>query len=169
MTVSADMKDDSSFLDDLVHGIYQLAVTHFMPDDDRFYAKKCGEEALLVSVLPSDPLTSCPEIRLKDLDGLSILLLTNIGFWANMHRAKTPHTKYLPQIDRSSFADIAENSAYPIFASDYYIRRDVRIPGRIDIPIADPECRAEYYLVCLRSEQRKFRKLFDSVHERTIY
>lgn len=169
MTVSADMKDDSTFLDDLENGIYQLAVTHFKPDDDCFYAKKCGEETLLVSVLPSDPLTFYPEIYLKDLDGLSILLLSNNGFWSNMHRAKTPNTKYLPQIDRSSFADIAENSPYPVFASDYYIRRDVCVPGRIDIPLVDKECHTEYYLVCLKSEQRKFKKLFDSVHEKTIY
>lgn len=86
-----------------------------------------------------------------------------------MHRAKTPNTKYLPQIDRNSFSDIAENSAYPIFASDYYIRRDIRIPGRIDIPLVDEECHTEYYLVCLKSEQRKYKRLFDSVHERTIY
>ena len=169
MTISADMKDDSTFLEDLEKGVYQLAVTHFKPNDDRFYAKKCGEETLLVSVLPSDPLTFYPEIHLEDLDGLSILLLTNIGFWSNMHRAKTPNTKYLPQIDRSSFSDIAANSPYPIFASDYYIRRDIRIPGRIDIPLVDEECHTEYYLVCLKSEQRKYKRLFDSVHERTIY
>ncbi|MGB4091773.1 MAG: LysR family transcriptional regulator [Ruminococcus flavefaciens] len=169
MTISADMKDDATFFDDLENGIYQLAITHSIPDRDGFYYKKCGEESLFVSVLPSDPLTFYPEIHLKDLDGLSILLLTKIGFWANMHRAQTPHTKYLPQIDRSTFTELAEHSAYPIFASDYFIRRGERIQGRIDIPIADPECHTEYYLVCVDSEKERFRRLFSLVHEKTVY
>ena len=169
MTISADMKDDADFFDDIENGIYQLAVTHTQPDREGFCCKKCGEETLLVSVLPSDPLTFYPEIHLKDLDGLSILLLTKIGFWANMHRAKTPHTKYLPQIDRGTFIELAENSAYPIFASDYFIRRGERINGRIDIPIADPECHTEYFLVCAESESSRFRRLFSLIHDKTIY
>ncbi|HAG13187.1 MAG TPA: LysR family transcriptional regulator [Ruminococcus sp.] len=169
MTISADMKDDKTFPDDLRNGIYQLAITHCPPEQPGFFCKKCGEETLLVSVLPDHPLAQNPEIRLHDLDGLSILLLTQIGFWANMHKAKTPHTKYLPQIDRNSFNELAANSAYPVFASDYYVRRGERIPGRIDIPISDPECHTDYYLVCMESEKHHYQKLFDSIHARTVY
>lgn len=169
MTISADMKDDRTFFEDLENGVYQLVITHMPPDRPGLCCKKCGEETLLVSVRPSDPLAFYPEIHLRDLDGLSLLLLTRIGFWANMHKDKTPHTRYLPQIDRSSFMELAENSAYPVFASDYYLRRGIRFEGRMDIPLADPECHTEYYLVCLASETKRFARLFDNVHERTIY
>ena len=91
MTLSMDMMDDSSFLDRLRDGTYQLAVLHEKPDSDVFYYKKCGHEDLFISVHPGNPLAFYPEIHLKDLDGMSILLLSRIGFWANMHREKTPH------------------------------------------------------------------------------
>ena len=42
MTISADMKDDADFFDDIENGIYQLAVTHTQPDREGFCCKKCG-------------------------------------------------------------------------------------------------------------------------------
>ena len=168
MTISADMKDDADFLARLEDGTYQLAVTHFQPESDIFHCKKCGHEDLFISVTPSNPLTFYPEIHLKDLDGLSILLLSKIGFWANTHRAKTPNTNYLLQVERSSFIELTAGSEYPVFASSYYIQRGNTVPGRVNIPIVDPECHTDYYLVCLESERKKFQKVFNSIHDRTI-
>jgi DNA-binding transcriptional LysR family regulator len=169
MTISADMKDDADFLARLEDGTYQLAVTHFKPESDIFYSKKCGHEDLFISVTPSNPLTFYPEVHLKDLNGLSILLYSKIGFWASTHRTKTPNTNYLLQVERSSFSELASGSEYPVFASNYYIRRGDAVPGRVNIPIVDPECHTDYYLVCLESKKRRYIKLFDSIHERTVY
>lgn len=168
MTISADMTDDTGFLEKLENGIYQLAVTHFKPEDDLFHCKRCGHEDLFISLAPGNPLTFYPEIHLEDLDGLSILLLSRIGFWANVHRGKTPNTNYLLQIETDSFAELVTNSSYPAFSSSYYIRRGETISGRINVAITDPECHTDYYLVCLSSEKKKYKALFDIVTEKTI-
>lgn len=168
MTISADMSDDAGFLDRLANRTYQLAVTHFEPDDPRFFSKKCGHEDLYISLLPSDPLTFYPEIRLRDLDGKSILLLSRIGFWNNITTYETPHSNYLLQVQRDSFNELAGNTDYPYFSSSYYIRRNLSLPGRINVSLADDECHTDYYLVCLRSEAGRFRKLFDQIGESTI-
>ena len=95
MTISADMSDDTLFVDRLKSHEYHLAVLHEDPRDDEIFTKKCGHEDLFISLIPGDPLTFYPEIHLSDLDGRSILLLTRIGFWMNFHADKTPHTTYL--------------------------------------------------------------------------
>lgn len=168
MTISADMGDDSDFLDKLENGTYQLAVTHFRPESDHFHSKKCGHEDLFIALEPGNPLAFYPEIHLKDLDGLSILLLSRIGFWTKVHREKTPNARYLLQIEANAFAELVRNSSYPSFSSSYYIRRGDTVPGRVDIAIADPECHTDYYLVCSASEKEKYRTLFDMVTEDTI-
>ena len=168
MTISADMKDDSDFPDRLEDGTYQLAVTHFKPESEIFHCKKCGHEDLFISVTSSNPLTFYPEIHLKDLDGLSILLFSKIGFWANIHRSKTPNTKYLLQVERSSFTELAAGSEYPVFASSYYIQHGNTVPGRVNIPIVDPECHTDYYLVCLENKKKQYSRLFDSITENTV-
>ena len=168
ITISADMMDDRTFTDRLKDRTYQLAVLHQKPDSDLFYSKKCGHEDLYISVHPGNPLAFYPKVHLKDLDGLSILLLSRIGFWANMHREKTPHAHYLLQIEPDSFSELAANSSYPVFSSSYYIRRGNSIPGRINIPIADPECHTDFYLTCLKTDKEKYAALFRQITEWTI-
>ncbi len=168
MTISADMMDDLQFLAKLENGDYQLAVVHEEPADESLAYKKCGHEDLFVSLDPSNPLTFYPEIHLKDLDGLSVLLLQGIGFWSRMHRSQTPNTKYLVQTEYNSLQELTANSSYPVFASSYYIRRGEMPSGRVNIPLADPECHTDYYLVCLKENYEKYRTLFERVNEATI-
>ena len=123
MTISSDMTEDSSFEEKLKEGIYQLAVLHYKPEDEAFFCMKCGSEQLYISLPSGNPLAFYPEVHLKDLDGLSILLLSRIGFWSGIHRAKTPNSKYLLQVEESSFAELAGNSKYPIFSSSYFVER----------------------------------------------
>ena len=168
MTISQDMMDDKDFEENLKAGVYQLAVMHYKPEDTSFYAQKCGSEQLYISLSSGDPMAFYPEVHLKDLDGLSILLLSQIGFWSGVHRAKTPNSKYLLQVEESSFAELAGNSQYPIFSSSYFVGRGETLPGRVNVPIAEPECSVQYYLVCLESEKKKYEKLFKRIHADTI-
>ena len=168
MTLSSDMADDEGFLEKLEKGIYQLAVTHFRPDDTLFYSQKCGHESLYISLMPGNPLTFYPEIHLKDLDGLTILLLSRIGFWSKVHRRKTPNSKYLVQVEDDSFFELASTSEYPVFSSSYFVNRGDVFPERINIPLTDPECSADYYMVCLASERNKYNTLFKRLREDTI-
>ena len=168
MTISADMSDDAHFPDKIKKGIYQLAVVHVKPEDSCFYSMKCGHESLFISVKPGSPLTFYPEVHLKDLNGLTILLLSRIGFWSKVHRDKTPDSKYLLQVEDDSFHELASTSDYPIFSSSYFINRGEVFPDRINIPIADSECSANYYLVCLSSETKRFEPLFKHIREDTI-
>ena len=168
MTISADMTDDSDFLNKLKNGTYQLAVTHFEPDKSVFYSKKIGHEQLYISLTPGNPLSFYPEIHLKDLNGLTILLLSRIGFWSTVHREKTPNTKYLLQVEDDSFREIASNSQYPFFSSSYFINRGETFPDRINIPIVDKECSTDFYLVCMLSEKPKYDELIKHVNENTI-
>ena len=168
MTISADMSDDAQFVDRLKSQEYHLAVLHEDPADEAIHVKKCGHEDLFISLMPGDPLTFYPEIHLSDLDGKSILLLTRIGFWMNFHANKTPNTNYLLQVDQDSFYELSLNSAYPSFTSSYYLSRGMTLKGKVNIPIADPECHTNYYLACLASEKEKYKTLFDRVNETTI-
>lgn len=169
ITISADMADDSSFLEKLERGVYQLAVVHEPPTAKQFHWKKCGHEDLYISLMPENPLAMRPEARLSDLDGMSILLLSQIGFWANTHRAKTPNAKYLLQVELDSFRELAANSSYPVFASGYHIRHGQTLPGRVNVPLVDMECHTDYYLVSLASERKRFEALFDLITETTIW
>lgn len=168
MTISSEMKDDTDFLQKLENHEFQLAVVHEKPVDPKFYVKKCGYEDLYINLSPSHPLTFYPEIYLKDLDGQSILLFTQIGFWMNSCKNKMPHSHFLLQIERDSFEELAQVSEFPVFSSSYYRSARNRISNRIEIPIIDSECHTFYYLVCLKSEYERYKRLFEVINENTI-
>lgn len=168
MTISADMKDDRDFPSRLLDGTYQLAVTHFPLDKEEFYCRKCGEEQLFLSVPPDSSLAFYPEIRLSDLDGLSVLLFSRIGFWMDMVKEKAPRAHFMLMVQRSSFTELVEHSDYPCFSSSYYIKRGDMPSRRVNIPIADEESRASYYLSCLKENKKRFDPLFGQMREDTI-
>ena len=168
MTISSDMKEDSHFEEGLKQGLYQLAVLHYKPEDEAFFSKKCGSESLYISLPSGSPLSFYPELHLKDLDGMNILLLSQIGFWGNVHVSKTPNTKYLTQIEETAFTVLATDSEYPVFSSSHFIRRGETLPGRVNVALADPECHTDYYLVCLASERKQFERLFKNVSDDLI-
>ena len=163
MTISSDMKEDSHFEEGLKQGLYQLAVLHYKPEDEAFFSKKCGSESLYISLPSGSPLSFYPELHLKDLDGMNILLLSQIGFWSMIQHTKTPNAHYLTQIEETAFTVLATDSEYPVFSSSHFIRRGETLPGRVNVALADPECHTDYYLVCLASEKKKFERLFKTV------
>ena len=167
MTLSADMKDDADFFAKLKGRTYQLAVTHTPPEDaEVFHAKKCGHEDLFLSLPTTSPLVFHPSLRLEHLKGETLLLLNRVGFWMKAVHERTPQTRYLMQEERTTLTELAANSPYPIFQSGYFIARGETIEGRISVPLADPECRTDYWLVCLKEELPKYRKLFDKMTEK---
>ena len=74
MTVSSDMTDDADFLMKLRNHTYQLAVTHFQPEDPAFHSKKIGHESLFISLTPGNPLAFYPEVHLQDRSPSQIAL-----------------------------------------------------------------------------------------------
>ncbi len=168
MTISADMKSDRDFLPELQKGRYQLAVTHRKPDADVFAFAKIGQEKLFLTVPSSNPLAFYPEVRLKDLSGMTMLLLNRIGFWMDLVNENIENPRFIIQYEQASFDELTRLSEVPIFTSSYYLKRGGHVPGRIDIPIADPVCLADYYLVCKKEARRQYEKLFRAVNEKTV-
>ncbi len=168
MTLSADMRTDSDFLNRLDQHVYDLVVLHEKPDAPGYYSKKIGHEDLFFNVDVSDPLAFFPEVHLRDLSKKSILLLNQIGFWMDLVKDEIKEPQFAVQYEQGAFDAVAQNSTLPYFTSSIYLNGQNRTPGRIDIPLADRSCHVDYYLVCLTSEKSKYRQLFSYVQEHTI-
>lgn len=162
MTISSDIKTDDVLLNGLKNSTYQLIVLHEEPDDEDLYFEECGKESLSISVPPAHPLAAFDSISFEDLSDVPILLYTQVGFWYEMTLKKIPSPHLLLQENRDTFTEIAGASALPTFFSSYFDKFENRdISHRKIIPITDPEASVTYYLVCLKSERRRFRDFFD--------
>lgn len=162
------MDDDEDFLNLLDKREYQLAVTHYIPDSNKYYYVKCGHESLYLSVPKGHHFESKLEISLKELEKMAILTYTNVGIWNLKDNIKYQKIHHLIQTDHSTYAELIATTSYPCFTTSYFARRGIQIPKRVSIKISDPECSFDYYLVCLKGEEEKFKRLFDRICENTV-
>ena len=106
------------------------------------------------------------ELSFQDIDGESVLLFSQIGFWREVCRQKMPLTRTLVQTEQEDFDELVQASALPCFSSDWAIRQYGKPQNRIVIPISDPEGTAVYHFLCRREDRRKFSPLIGRLQRR---
>lgn len=161
------MKDDDSFSEGLRRQTYQLAVMHTQPDGDDFFVRKCGSEKLYLSVRASDPLAFIRKSACRTwMAGPSfffphrLLDEHNPGKDTSRPLFIANPAGHIPGIDRTL--------GLPLLFIQLLSQTGTKIPGRINISLADPECQTDYYLVCLKSEQKRYERLFKQINDKTI-
>lgn len=154
MTVSSEMKEMDVLFDGLKRGIYQFIIIPFASEEPEYYCFPFEKEQLYFSLPPAHPLSVSKGLYFKDIDGESILLLSQIGFWREVCRQKMPLTRALVQTEQEDYQELVQSSALPSFVSDLTMRWAGRPDNRVVIPVLDPEAAVSYYFVC-RNENKK--------------
>lgn len=162
MKVSTQMRYHDNFEDELFSGKCQLLITPYPSDDPNVKCFRFFEERLLLSVPPAHPLAAYPEVSLSDLEGETMLLYSDIGFWHDMHRKKTPNTRYILQSEYETMTELVKASALPSFASNVTLKmrkEELGNSNRVAIPIKDSEAKSTFYCCWKRSDSKKFKAL----------
>ena len=139
MTISTEVTGDPGLAEHLKQNKYHLALLHEKPDEDIYYSLPVEREHLYVSLPPVHPLADADGLYLKDLDGQTFLLYSQIGFWDGLCRQKMPTARFLLQQDYNVLGELVENSAFPAFTTDYVMKRSRQESDRIAVPILDEE------------------------------
>lgn len=154
LTISSEMRECDKLTQGLQDGTFQIIIMPFPMNEDEFHCVKCGEEQLFFSLPPGHALSGAKQLRFKDLDGETMLLHSQIGFWHKIHVEKMPSARFLLQNERFAFDELVKASALPSFTSDIVLEREGKPQNRVIIPISDEEAHAVYYCVC-RAENKK--------------
>ena len=142
---------------------YHLVITPKYIDDSQCFCIPYIEEDLLLSLPLNHPLASKKEIKFHDLDGQTMLLYSNIGFWHDLHMQKTPKTKYLLQEERLTFNEIVKASTLPSYTSKLSIKSEGKMSDRVILPIDEDEAHVTYYVVMLKENKKKYKELIDKI------
>lgn len=159
MTVSSEMKDTGVLLDGLKSGIYQFIILPFPSEEPGHCCFPFETEQLYFSLPPAHPLSGSKGLYFKDIDGESILLFSQIGFWREVCRQKMPLTRALVQTEQEDFQELVQASALPSFVSDLTMRWAGKPENRVVIPVLDPEAAVVYHFVCKKEEKKKLSAL----------
>lgn len=158
-----DIIDETTLLQELKNGSYQLVLTPFKTNDEDVVCYPYINEDLYISLPPNHPLKRRKSVSFQDIDGEMIILYSNIGFWYNMHLKTTPNAKFLIQNERSTFNEIVKASTLPSFTSNLSIKREGNTPNRVIIPISDKEAHVTFYLTLLKKHRNQFIDLITKI------
>ena len=104
------------------------------------------KEHLYVFVPEDHELASCKELTFSEINGFNFLLRTELGFWDTLCREKMPASKFLVQTENVAFDELVKHSSLPCFITDYIQNQEMTYPGRVKIPLTDPEANITFYI-----------------------
>ncbi len=163
ITIQTAVINQKDLITKLKEKEYQLIITPEQVDDSQYVCIPYVEEDLLLSLPLNHPLTKKKTIKFHDLNGQTMLLYSNIGFWHDLHMQKTPKTKYLLQEERLTFNEIVKASTLPSYTSNLSIKREGKMSDRIILPIDEEEAHVTYYVVMLKENKKKYKDLIDKI------
>ena len=140
-----------------------LIITPFEVNDSDIICTHYLDEEIYLSVPKNHPLHNKDMISFEDLENETMLLYSNIGFWAELHKRTMPKTKFLVQEDRQAFTEIVKSSSLPSFTSNLSIKREGEIKDKVTIPFSNDEARVSFYLSILKSDKNKYAKLINKI------
>ena len=95
MAISTEVSTDPEQTEAaLREGKYHLAILYRKPDEAEFFSVPIESEHLYVSLPPFHPLADAEGLYLKDLDGQTFLLYSQIGFWDRLCLSILYHRLY---------------------------------------------------------------------------
>lgn len=162
-TISAEIADDSKLISGLKNRTYQLCILHTNPNDNALFCQRFMREQLYISIASGHPLSEKDSVTFEDLKGIRILMNRNVGFWMDVCLEKLSASDLLIQDNPDALTELVEASDLPLFNSDQFIARGIQTPGRVSIPISNPEAYVSFRLVCLATEQYLYQSVFNTV------
>lgn len=166
--INSELKDtEEELFKGLEKDKYNFVISRTVPENNAYFSKEYFKENLKIFVPENHRLAKRKSIYLKDLAGETFLMLSELGFWAQIKKEKIPNAKFITQEEAEKLKDLIESSNLPTFVTDIaqksknfvtYSQND-----RVSIPILDPEVNVTFYFVIKKENLEKFGKICDEI------
>ena len=147
MTIASHICPNEKVLEVWEAGGCDVAILPFLLEDTGAEVQEFMHEKLFVCVPPTHELAQHKTLTFAEINGFNFLLRTELGFWDTLCRMKMPASRFLIQTDEFAFDELVASSSLPCFTTDYFTNAQERYPGRVFIPLADPEADVTFYVV----------------------
>ena len=125
-----------------------------------------GMEHLIVQLNEFSDLASKKSVTFKELEGLSFLVLSDIGIWKEIIQDEIPNAKFLYQNDEANFNEIKNYSVFPFFTTN--ITKANRqwsnnmTSDRIPVEISDKDATQVFYANFLKENKKRLEPVIEN-------
>ena len=158
-TVSSQIAGTEEVLRAVQAGQCDIGILPAPCPDPALAARPYIREKLFVCACEGSELAREKAVAFAGLNGFNCLLRDQIGFWTDLCRQKMPASRFLIQTDEFEFNELVRSSTLLCFATDIATPKNQLPPGRVLLPVLDPEADVTYHLI----SQPKKRDLIDTI------
>lgn len=124
---------------------------------DTIEAPFIGVERLSVNLNKFTLLANKKSVSFSELQGLSFIVLSDIGVWKTLAEAQIPGAKFLYQAQREAFSEITKYSDFPYFTTniskiDHHY--DTSDHDQVTVPINDAAAEMPFYAAYLKTNKK---------------
>lgn len=163
MTIHTQLIEDHLLLNELLHHKYQFIITPFEIKHKDILCLPYLEEDLYLSIPPTHLLHDRKEVSFQDLDGETMLIYSQIGFWYDLHLKTMPNTQFILQDERHAFLKLVNSSTLPSFTTNLSIKREGKPKNRVIIPFTDDLAHVTFYFSILNKNKQKYIELIHKI------
>lgn len=163
ITIHTQLIEDHLLLNELLHHKFQFIITPFEIKHKDILCVPYLEEDLYLSIPPTHPLHDKKEVSFQDLDGETMLIYSQIGFWYDLHLKTMPNTQFILQDERHAFLKLVNSSTLPSFTTNLSIKREGKPEDRVIIPFTDDLAHVTFYFSILNKNKQKYIELIHKI------
>lgn len=161
-TISSEIKTQKELIKGLKDNTYEIIITADEISASDIMSHEYCNERLFVSLPPAHPLAERKTLSLSELNGQSVLMLSDIGLWYDICKAKMPDSMFLIQKEVSALNELRRTSALPSFATNLTNSKNNN-ENRVLIPLTDSEVNITFYINYKKTYKKQFEALINSL------
>ncbi len=154
---------DGDLLQGLRRGEYDMIVLAQPVEEEGLFCREYRSDRLYLAVVRGHPLADRKSISFAEMDGISFIVHPRGDMWTNLLIAKMPHSSFFFHENPDVLMIVAQDPTTPTVTSDIVLDNTYEVRAdQVNIPISDPEGRADFYLVCREEDRKKWTPLFQN-------
>lgn len=154
ITVELVSQDDAQRI---LHGSdYDLTITTYDVTENDIESVPFLDEHLYAIVPDDSPFSRRKSIRMEELDGQTIHIYNDIGFWHDLCKAKLPNSRFKYYRDQQMLIMMRETVPCYSFVSDISRKNQQKKILGTAIPLSDQDLNVTYYVSILHRKDKPF-------------
>lgn len=159
--IISTIENEKNLISKLRNGLYDFIFIIEKVNYNNFICKKTFSEQLYFFLNKNHPLAKNDSLSFKDVDGESILMNREIGFWDKLVRDNMPNSHFILQDSLDNLRILVDNSNITSFASNLTLAERT-IPNRVAVKISNHSAKVDFYIVFNKNKNNIFNKYFNT-------
>lgn len=160
--IISTIENEKILISKLRSGLYDFIFITEKVTYNNFVCKKIFSEQLYFFLNKNHPLAKKDFLSFKDVNGESILMNREIGFWDKLVRDNMPNSHFILQDSLDNLRILVDNSNITSFASNLTLSERT-IPNRVAVKISNHSAKVDFYIAFNKSKSNVFNKYFNVI------